>query len=206
MAWAEGRTRFHRDAVHDDLRAHEARFLGDAPRHVLVPLCGKTLDMPYLVERGHRVTGVELVPRAVEAFWDDRQLEPERDRIGPYERSRAGAVEILCGDVLDLDPGPYERVWDRAALVALAPDVRPRYAATLCRAMAGGGLILLNAFTYDRSRMDGPPYSVPEDEVRALYEGCDIDKLDERDAIDLVQFEGHEYWLVTTYLIQVQRR
>lgn len=201
--WAEGRTRFHSEDVHADLLAHADRFLGGSPRHVLVPLCGKSVDMRHLADQGHRVTGVELVPEAVEQFWAETGVEPERGRHGAFERTHHGSIELLRGDVLELAPGPYDRMWDRAALVALPADTRATYVHVLRRALNPGAVALLNAFTYDTSVMDGPPFCVNQDEVRRLYAGCDIEVQSERDAIDMIPFEGHSYWLVTTYLIQL---
>lgn len=44
---------------------------GLGPR-VLVPLCGKSVDMVFLSQKGYRVLGVEGVRQAVEEFAKDR--------------------------------------------------------------------------------------------------------------------------------------
>ena len=64
-SWAEGRTGFHRPDVHPQLLAHAARWLGAGSARVLVPLSGKTDDIGWLLDQGHEVVGVELVPQAV---------------------------------------------------------------------------------------------------------------------------------------------
>ncbi|MFO1505908.1 MAG: hypothetical protein U1F23_02325 [Lysobacterales bacterium] len=47
--------------------------LGVAPgARVLVPLCGKTLDMLWLAEQGLHVLGVDLAPLAIESFLHER--------------------------------------------------------------------------------------------------------------------------------------
>ena len=75
--------------------------------------------------------------------------------------------------------GPaMDAVWDRGALVAVAPDMRRRYARVVAARMAPGGRMLLVATSYDvvtNSLAEGtaplgPPFSVPEREVRSLYE------------------------------------
>lgn len=136
----------------------------DAQR-VLVPLCGKSADLAWLAERGHEVTGVELSPIACEAFFAERGLEPTRDVHRAYVRWRAGRVTLLQGDIFQLDE-PFDAVWDRAALIALPPAQRGPYADLLRRWAPRGLLVTL---VYDQSRRDGPPFSVPDEEVRRLH-------------------------------------
>ena len=174
--WEEGRTGFHREDVHADLIRFEDRFLGDGPHRVLVPLCGKTLDLAWLASRGHTVVGVELSPVAAAALFEQAGLTPTKTEDGPFTRWTAGSITILQGDVFEATPervGPIDRIWDRAAIVALDPPRRERYAATVRALLPSGGLILQNAFAYDQSQMDGPPFAVPEDEIAAHYAGWD---------------------------------
>ena len=60
------------------------------------------------------------------------------------------------------------KVYDRAALIALPPGTRERYADLLCRHLPDGCRGLLVTLAYDQNEMDGPPFSVPDSEVRAL--------------------------------------
>src|SRR5690606_5987653 len=61
-------------------------------------------------------------------------------------------------------------VYDRAALIALPPPMRRRYVAKLEEILRPGTVVLLLGITYPDGQMDGPPFSVPESEVRELYE------------------------------------
>ncbi len=206
-SWAEGQTRFHRSAVHADLTSYEQQFLGDTPRRVLVPLCGKTLDIPWMVERHHEVVGVELVGQAVDEFHREQNLSPRAADEEPFKAFYSERLKVLCGDVFELEAehvGAVDRIWDRAALVALDEPTRARYVDKL-RSITNGAAVMLNAFEYDQTRMDGPPYSVPDDEVRRLYDGASIEVLARNDTVDQVPFQdaGHEYFYVTTYLIQL---
>ena len=55
-----------------------------------------------------------------------------------------------------------------AALIALTPDMRSRYAAHM-NTLTQGARQLLITLDYDQSLLAGPPFSVSEAEVRSLY-------------------------------------
>lgn len=187
LRWQQGQIGFHEGAPNAFLVDHADR-LGPPPRRIFVPLCGKTRDMAWLAGRGHRVVGVELSPIAAEAFFSESGCTPTRTKEGAFERFAAGSIEILVGDVFDLDAavlGPVDAAYDRAALVALPEALRARYAAKLVELLPERAPILLVAFDYDQSKMQGPPFAIPEATVRALFgETCTIDTLASRDVTD----------------------
>ena len=65
--WAKGKIGFHEGAPNSYLVKHHDK-LATCPR-LLVPLCGKAVDLAYLAALGHEVVGVELVEDAVKAFF-----------------------------------------------------------------------------------------------------------------------------------------
>ncbi|WP_052700182.1 hypothetical protein [Methylocucumis oryzae] len=65
---------------------------------VLVPLCGKSLDMVWLAQQGHSVLGVELSPLAVEDFFATLGLAPEISEGESLLRYQADAWTLLQGD------------------------------------------------------------------------------------------------------------
>lgn len=167
--WAEGRIGFHEGRPNDYLVRHVDR-LG-AARRVLVPLCGKAHDLAFLASRGHTVVGVELVEDAVRAFFAEHDVTPTVERCGALTAYRAGAITIFAGDWFATGAellGPVDAFYDRAALIALPPAMRPRYAAHL-RAVAPAATGLLITLEYPADAIDGPPFSVLADEVHALH-------------------------------------
>ena len=128
--WEEGQIGWHQPAAHRALPAFWPD-LGIPPGgRVFVPLCGKSLDMVWLRERGHAVAGIDLSAVAARAFFDERGLTPQVASIGELERWTAGGYEYWVGDLFAMterDLGPVAAVYDRAALVALPPDMRARY-------------------------------------------------------------------------------
>jgi thiopurine S-methyltransferase len=172
--WQRNEIGFHQPAPNPALQRHWARLGLDPDARVFVPLAGKSLDMIWLAAQGHRVVGIELAAEAVRAFADEN---------GPIER-----VDLRCGDLFELDAaalGPIEGVFDRGSLVALPPPLRQRYAATLAALSPRGTRTLLVTMEYDQSKMAGPPHSVPESEVQALFGAThDIELIERNGALD----------------------
>jgi thiopurine S-methyltransferase len=186
--WQTGRTGFHRDAVNPWLVQRWPLPGVTRGGRILVPLCGKSLDMLWLLEQGYRVTGVEISRVAVEAFFSENRLEPLTEPAGRFTRWRHQGLDILCGDFFDLDRtmlGNLDAIYDRAALIAMPPAMRPRYAAHLAGLAGRETRQLLITLEYNQQEMTGPPFSVPQDEVNRLYgENCSIECLASIDVLE----------------------
>lgn len=185
--WREGRTGFHRDAPMPLLTQHWPALNVPEGSRVLVPLCGKTLDMLWLAEQGYRVLGVELSPLAIEQFLAEHQLDAVTHDSPMGRHYNAGTIEIINGDVLSLDDATLAScaaIYDRAAIIALPQDLRQRYAQQVYARLPCGSLGLMITLDYPQAEMEGPPFSVNADEVRALLGShFDIHQLDRRDIL-----------------------
>ncbi|MBF0170172.1 MAG: thiopurine S-methyltransferase [Nitrospinae bacterium] len=171
--WERNQIGFHQEQVNSHLQEFwKALALPDgAP--VFVPLCGKSRDLLWLRGQGHPVTGVEISPRATEAFFAENRLTPTVTRRGDFVWAEADGVTLLTGDFFDLTPaslGPVAGVYDRASLIALPPAMRTRYADHLVRLVDPATPLLLVSLDYPEAEMNGPPFPVREEEVRRLYE------------------------------------
>ena len=171
--WQENRIGFHQDKATPLMLKHWPS-LGVAPgSRVFVPLAGKSLDMLWFASQGYRVLGVELSRLAVEQFFTENDL-PYTITESPYGRHyRSGEIELVCGDAFSLDAGllaSCDAVFDRAALIALPPPMRERYAHELYARLPGRCRGLVITLEYPQHEKAGPPFSVPEDEVRALFD------------------------------------
>ena len=183
--WQENRTGFHQPETNPWLKHY---WPGLAPgSRVLVPLCGKSLDMIWLLEQGYRVTGVELSQIAVEQFFSENKLTATVTQVGQFSRWACDELELLCGDFLDLhpDPGnPFDAFFDRAALIALPANMRPAYTEHLKQLLPAGVTGLLITLGYNQLEMSGPPFAVHADEVRQLLENSfSIHELCTRDVL-----------------------
>ena len=128
QCWRDRDTDFHQKAVNPYL----IRFWPtmQVAGRVLVPLCGKSLDILWLASQGHPVLGVELSPLAIRAFFRENRMQPLRKRVGKFMLWKHANIEILCGDFFQLarqDIGDIAAVYDRAALTALPEDLRLAY-------------------------------------------------------------------------------
>lgn len=183
--WREGRIGFHEGAPNAWLVEHVA-VLGITPerRRVLVPLCGKSVDLAFLAAHGAEVVGVELVEAAARAFFEEASLPAARTVDGALVRYEAAGVEIVVGDFFDLGPedvGVFDAYYDRASIVALPPSLREAYARTLnALAPAARGLVV----TFEHDATDGkPPFSVSLGELVALFPERRFELLDTRDGL-----------------------
>jgi len=171
--WTSGQIGFHEARPN----AHLVRWwptLALAPgARVLVPLCGKSKDLAWLLSQGHNVVGVELSPIACAAFFAEQGLEPTRTEGTDFVTWSCGPITLLQGDIFALElPGTFDAVWDRAATIALPPDVRARYAPHVRAQLKPGADLLIVSLVYDATRRDGPPFSVPDAEIQALHPGA----------------------------------
>lgn len=185
--WRTDRIGFHQDKVTPLLERHWRVVGAPEGSRVFVPLCGKSLDMPWLAERGHRVLGVELSQHAVDQFFRELGTTPDTWNSRQGRHHRAGGIEIIVGDVFDLDAAALAdcgAVFDRAALIALPPELRRRYACETYSRLPAGCVGLLVTLEYPQHQKAGPPFSVEEAEVVALFaDGWSVDRLDSRDIL-----------------------
>ena len=181
--WREGRIQFHVDKVNPILGRYVDRLLPEEFGRVFGPLCGKSLDLCWLIEQGHEVVGVELVEKAVEDLFNGIGGSPTISTQDVFQSWRSDGLEVLVGDLFELDAnvsGKFDAIWDRAAFVALRPSDRDRYAPHLQEFLRPNGRILLCTVSYDGSKMEGPPFSVSANEVhRRFGNSLSVEKLEE---------------------------
>lgn len=169
--WARSEIGFHSPQVNPYLLRHWPALAVAEGARVLVPLCGKSVDMIWLASLGYRVVGVELARQAVEDFFHEQQLQPQISEEGAFVVYRAGGVEIYCGDFFALTAQQLQGcqgLYDRAALIALPAEMRERYAAHLAQVLPAACQGLLVTLDYPQEQMSGPPFAMPDTEVRQL--------------------------------------
>jgi thiopurine S-methyltransferase len=178
--WERDQLGFHQEDVNSLLIEHWPTLSQKSASEVFVPLCGKSHDMRWLRDAGHEVVGVELSPIACRDFFVEAGIEAiqsgtqsgTRSGTQPLDRFEGEGYRLLCGDFFDLEPADLidvRGVFDRASLIALPPEMRRRYAHHMTAILPEDVTILLITLDYDQSKMNGPPHSVPNTEVEALF-------------------------------------
>jgi thiopurine S-methyltransferase len=169
---------------------------------VLVPLCGKSEDLAFLAGRGHDVVGVELVEDAVRQFFADHQATPAIRVCDGSTIYTAGSITIVAGDFFATTValvGDIDGIYDRAALIALPPELRARYVPHVRAIAPRAQRELLITLEYPPGSYTGPPFSVEEAEVRSTFVGAEIELIDE--GVDPDE-RGGGTWIERCYTIR----
>ncbi len=185
--WERSEIGFHQHTINRHLQQFSHHLQLPAGKQVFVPLCGKSHDLLWLAGEGHSVLGVEISPIAVATFFQEHGLAPKRWQDGVFEVWEQDEIRILLGDFFALEPrhlADVGGVYDRAALIALPPDMRKRYVHTLDTLLPLESSMLLVTLEYEQALLAGPPFAVSAAEVQALYgRRYQIELIDTRDAL-----------------------
>ena len=170
--WRVGQIGFHQSAADRHLEQYWPML--DLPRHsrVFVPLCGKSVDLLWLRSRGHAVDGVEISAIALESFCMEHGIAARRRAAGDFDVYEAADLRLFRGDLFAMTSrqlGEVSAVYDRAALISWAPQLRASYVKHLWGLTAPGAQTLLITMEYAQSQMPGPPFSVSAEDVLGLY-------------------------------------
>ena len=170
--WRTAQIGFHRSSVDGNLIRHWRDLSLPKAARVLVPLCGKSLDLLWLRDQGHTVVGIELSDIALQAFFAENGVAARRRTLPHFDLYEAENLECYRGDLFELTPerlGKVAAVYDRASLVSWAPEQRGRYVEHLTALTGTGTQTLLVTLDYPQAEMNGPPFSVDSAEVHRLY-------------------------------------
>lgn len=171
--WKSNQLGFHNAEVNPLLVKHfNALALAENSR-VFVPLCGKTLDIHWLLLQGFRIVGSELSELAVTQLFDELGIAPTVKPMGQLNHYSAENIDIFVGDIFaltSLQLGPVDAIYDRAALVALPQQVRGNYSQQLIT-LAPSAQQLVICYHYDQSLISGPPFSISDQELASHYQG-----------------------------------
>lgn len=185
--WQSQKIGWHRKIYNDLLLKYWPKINAVEEANVLVPLCGKSLDMLWLAKQGYTVVGLEMVQQAVETFFVENQLEFDSVEIGKHRKYSSQPFTLYQGDILDLDEGVIQAdAWyDRAALVAIEPSNRKDYVNQIYKQTKPGAVGLLITFAYPQEQMLGPPFALHDEDVRYLFsDGFDLECLENIDLED----------------------
>lgn len=188
--WHENDIKFNQAAPNAFLQRYWKNLAVDKQARVLVPLCGKSIDMLWIARQGHEVIGVELSNIACEAFFKENNLPFITRKQNNFDVYQGDNITLFAGDFFELTQemtGKLDAVFDRAALYALPSTMRQVYVDVLKNLLAPQAMMLLISLCYDQREMEGPPFSVDEKEVHQLYAShFSINKLYDADVTEIM--------------------
>ncbi|RHX84655.1 thiopurine S-methyltransferase [Leptospira stimsonii] len=169
--WSKNEIAFHEREANPFLVTYFHELSLNPGNRVFVPLCGKTLDIAWLLSKGYRVAGAELSQIAIEQLFSGLGVEPTITKLGELDRYSAENVDIFVGDIFQLNEaalGTIHAIYDRAALVALPKEMRDRYTTHLMKITHNAPQLLI-CYEYDQTLIGGPPFSIQNEEVLKQY-------------------------------------
>lgn len=167
--WKLNDIKFNQDEVNVRLEHYYSKLNLNKSDRIFVPLCGKSIDMLWLAQKGHPIVGVEFSPIACKAFFEENGLPYQVKTLDSFTAYYNDVITIYCGDYFALMPdliGNSKAVYDRGGFVALPPDVQEQYIEHLVTLIPVGSKILMLTIEYDQQQIEGPPYSVSLDEIK----------------------------------------
>ena len=81
--WEKNELGFHLEQPNAFLTSNFSKLALPEGSRIFLPLCGKTLDISWLLSKGYKVTGSELVPAAIDQLfaelgvWNRKKLRLE---------------------------------------------------------------------------------------------------------------------------------
>lgn len=170
--WKNGQIGFHQDETNSYLLKHWEKLALDEDSLIFVPMAGKSKDILWLTEQGYKVIAIELSEHAVKAFFSENELAFTIEESHTFTIYRSENIKFYCGNYFDLSSDimkDVKAVFDRASLIAMPPAMRKLYQLKMNEILPIEAKILLVTMEYPQQQMDGPPFSVLEEEVNALY-------------------------------------
>lgn len=167
-SWNQGghKTSFHRPDVHPYILKYLSPDVLKNKR-ILVPLCGKSVDLMYFREYAAHVIGVEFVTEAVNQFFEEQHL-PYTKVGDTYFAEKLTMINSDFFTVSVDDVGHIDFMYDRACLVALPPDMRMQYIQKVEELLPVGSQQFVNTLEYHPLKSE-PPFSIHPEEVNGYY-------------------------------------
>ncbi|XP_030045952.1 thiopurine S-methyltransferase isoform X2 [Microcaecilia unicolor] len=175
MKWEQKNICFHQQHVHRLLENYVDLLLNNRTNlRIFFPLCGKAVDMKWLADMGHSITGVDVSEIGLKDFFTEQNISYVEEQVSDIPgakvfKSLSGNISLYCCSVYDMCS----------------------YANVLSSLMGREFRYLLVTVSYDHTKHSGPPFYVPDVEVDKLFGTfCCIKHLEKVDAFK----ERHQKW------------
>ncbi|MFO1411516.1 MAG: thiopurine S-methyltransferase [Acinetobacter parvus] len=179
--WQKNEIGFHLNQPHPLLVKYMGCLNISPNSRIFIPLCGKSLDIHWLLTQGYHVVGIDLSPIAIHDLISTLGLSFTEMQSGNLSHFHHPQIDLFVGDFFELtieQLGQIDAIYDRAALVALPEQMRSQYIQHLIH-IGGHASQLLISFEYDQSMMAGPPFAISTQQLQDYYSSeYDIQLLD----------------------------
>ena len=189
--WTTDKPEFHSDEVNSMLMKQHHEFTrGRKNLRILVPLCGKSLDMIWLADQGHSVVGVELIRKGIEAFLQGNKLTCSEERIslgseiqGTIFQVNEKYISLFECSIFDFSAevagGQFDCIWDRGSMTAInvMKDERlKQYSDIMLACLKPDGRYLLEFFAPESLEGMPPTFKfISEEKLTEIFgERCTI--------------------------------
>ena len=174
--WEQGMIGWHGSNVNPYLDQNSSVLFeeNNDPR-ILIPLCGKSLDITWLANRTGEVVGVELIQKAIDDFYQENNIIPQRQEDQGLLSYSQDNIKLICSSFFDLTAekiGTFDAIYDRASLVAIPPEKRQEYVALCLSLLKKGGQILLITYDAPVPETKGPPFPIKTGVIPKLYQNA----------------------------------
>ena len=210
--WESNRIGWHTDKVNSQLIEYLDELKLSSQEAIFVPLCGKSLDMNYLIQKNFKVIGVEMSELAIQQFFEENNLSYTISKEEEFEVYEGDRIKIYCGDFFDLQSKHLDNVkavYDRASLIALDDELRQKYVKHLNDIINLDVRILLLTLNYPQHQRSGPPFAVSKSEIDRLFEGSfdcqELYCIDDIENEPMFQNLGVDFVEKAVYLLQKVR-
>ncbi len=170
--WEKNELGFHESEFNTLMVKHFNQLPNTSKSRVFIPLCGKSLDMHWLLKQGFKIVGCELSELAVTQFFEEMKITPTIAHEGSLKHFHYENIDIYAGDIFELSVskiGKIDAIYDRGALVALPLEMRIRYCGHI-RQITENAPQLVLTFEYDTTLLQGPPFAIFEDDLKLYYQ------------------------------------
>lgn len=187
-AWNDGHWGFHCLVVNDlIMKYYDSLVEQRTDLRFFLPLCGKSLDMKWLADKGHHVVGIDCASRAAVDFFAENKIEYDVSEVKTIEncslyKSKDGKIEFYVCDYFALTKdviGEFDVIWDRGSLNSMPLDKSSQYVELMKKFMKPGTKIMIEIFECYKD--DGEVIKglcLLEDDIRRLYGNCSCEILE----------------------------
>lgn len=169
--WQKNEIGFHLNQPHSLLVKYIDSLNLEKNNRIFLPLCGKSLDIHWLLAQGYHLIGIDLSPIAIEELISELAIPFTERKLEKLTHYHHPQIDLFVGDFFELTSsniGKIDAIYDRAALVALPEEMRTDYAQHLMQ-ISNQATQLLISFEYDQSVMAGPPFSISPQQLKDYY-------------------------------------